>query len=57
MRTREEIEAVITGICGMIEVAKSEIEEWESEINSAYEKKAELEAELSSLDESEGENE
>lgn len=57
MRTREEIETELFGMYDHVENAKNEIEEWESELNWACEKVAALEAELSSLDESEGEDE
>lgn len=57
MRTREEIQSEIDGLRSMIKAANSEIQDLERDINYAYDKKAELEAELSSLDESEGEGE
>ncbi|MGY8620253.1 hypothetical protein ACN6A9_01560 [Bacillus safensis] len=57
MKTREELQSEIDGLRSMIEAANSEIEDLERDINYAYDKKAELEAELSSLDESEGEDE
>ncbi|MCP1528579.1 hypothetical protein NSS78_16290 [Bacillus sp. FSL W8-0920] len=57
MRTREEIEAKLFEIYEMIEVGKSEIEDLEREVSHAYEKMFELEAELSALDQSEGEGE
>lgn len=56
MRTREEIEAELFELYDMIEVGKSEIEDLEREINYAQEKVDKLEAEHSSLDESEGED-
>jgi len=57
MKTREEIQSEIAGLRSMIEAANSEIEDLERDINYAYDKKAELEAELASLDQSEGEDE
>ncbi|WIG31212.1 hypothetical protein QPL77_14640 [Bacillus pumilus] len=57
MRTREEIQSDIDGLRGMIESANSEIEDLERDINYAYDKKAELEAELAELDTEAGEDE
>lgn len=57
MRTYEEIETELFEIYEMIEVGKSEIEDLEREVSHAYEKVCKLESELSTLDESEGEDE
>ncbi|MED0863755.1 chromosome segregation ATPase [Bacillus altitudinis] len=57
MRTREEIQAEISGLRSMIEAANSEIEDLERDINYAYDKKVELEAELAEMEVEAGGNE
>ncbi|MGF9741928.1 hypothetical protein ABEX06_00365 [Bacillus safensis] len=57
MRTREEIEAELFEIYDGVETVKNEIDDSERELSRLLDVLIELEAELSTLEESEGEDE
>ncbi|UTV31996.1 MULTISPECIES: hypothetical protein [Bacillus] len=57
MRTREEIETELFEIYDGVETVKNELDDSERELSRLLDVLIELEAELSALDESEGEDE